>query len=258
VTDLRLLSGDVVLCGTAVGEGPTVLLLHAGGERRAVWAPVAELLAASGFRAVAYDLRGHGESPGIAETLSDVVSDVSAMIRSERAPITVVGASLGGFAAMAALAMPSTAVRASGLVLVDAVPDPDPVRVWEWLEQQHLRPRPPGLVQDILDRGAGLLAGVAALRMPVMLIRGGPGSPLTESDVARLRRANPRVEVVCVPAAGHLVARDAPAELGAVLIAALARWSRQALALAPANGSARADGTPACTSTATSPTDAGK
>lgn len=215
-----------MLHGTAVGAGPTVLLLHAGGERRTVWRPVAAILAAAGFRAVAYDLRGHGDSSGTAVTLCSVAEDVSAMIRSERAPVAVVGASLGGLAAIASLAVPSTAARAAGLVLVDVVPDPDPARVRAWLDRQRLRQGRSELVEDILGRGKQLLTTAAGLRMPVVLLRGGPESPLTDADVARLRRVNPRVDAVCVPSAGHLVARDAPTEMGAALVATLARWSR--------------------------------
>ncbi len=41
------------------GDGPAVLLLHAGIADRRMWAPLAELLARQ-FRVVAYDLRGYG------------------------------------------------------------------------------------------------------------------------------------------------------------------------------------------------------
>ena len=110
-TDITLVLGDVTLQATVTGAGPTVLLLHAGGEHRGVWAPVAERLTESGLRSVAYDLRGHGESSGRATTLRTVAADVIEMVDREPAPIVVTGASLGGYAALAALAEPSIACR---------------------------------------------------------------------------------------------------------------------------------------------------
>ena len=40
----RIARPDVLLRGEEAGVGPTVLLLHAGGERRQVWTPVIDVL----------------------------------------------------------------------------------------------------------------------------------------------------------------------------------------------------------------------
>ncbi len=40
----------------------TVLLAHGGGQTRHAWAKTGERLAVGGWRAVALDLRGHGDS----------------------------------------------------------------------------------------------------------------------------------------------------------------------------------------------------
>ncbi|KZB80213.1 alpha/beta fold hydrolase [Amycolatopsis regifaucium] len=212
-TEIRLDLGEVVLQGTVTGTGPTVLLLHAGGERRGVWAPVAEVLAGHGLRTVAFDLRGHGDSTGRATTLRALARDVVGMIGREPAPIVLVGASVGGLAAIAALADPAVAARVSCLVLVDVVPDPAPARVRSWLDFRGLGGRSTQLVEDVLGSGAALLATAGALDMPILVVHGGRDSPLSEADLRRLRAANRRVTVARVPAAGHLVARDAPEEL---------------------------------------------
>ncbi|MBI5837590.1 MAG: alpha/beta fold hydrolase [Candidatus Eisenbacteria bacterium] len=55
----------VELAGTwwaGEGRGPAVLLLHMVGGRRADWQPVAAELSTAGFRVLAVDFRGHGES----------------------------------------------------------------------------------------------------------------------------------------------------------------------------------------------------
>lgn len=221
MTEVGLDLGDVTLRATVTGTGPTVLLLHAGGERRGVWAPVAERM--TSLRTVAVDLRGHGDSPGPATTLRALADDVVAMVAREPAPVVVVGASLGGLAALAALADPDTARRVAGVVLVDVVPDPDPARVHSWLDEQWLGDRHPELVADILAAGPELLAAAGALEVPVLLVRGG-GSPLRDVDADRLRAANRRVTTTHVPGAGHLVARDAPAELARIVSAHATTW----------------------------------
>lgn len=68
------------------GSGPLVVLLHGFPESRKSWKRQLPALAAAGFRAVAPDLRGYGDSPaprGVAAyRLSDVAADVIALIES--------------------------------------------------------------------------------------------------------------------------------------------------------------------------------
>ncbi|WP_414945329.1 alpha/beta fold hydrolase [Amycolatopsis sp. cmx-11-32] len=224
MTEISLTLGDVTLRGTVTGCGPTVLLLHAGGERRSVWEPVAAILARQGLRTVAYDLRGHGDSSGKATTLRTLADDVVEMIGREPVPIVLVGASIGGMAAIAALAEPAVAKRVAGLVLVDVVPDLAPARARSWLDFHGLGGRHTHLVDDVLGSGPALFATAGALDLPILVVHAGRESPLSESDVRRLRAANRRVTVARVPAAGHLVARDAPEELARLVSAHAVAW----------------------------------
>ncbi len=109
-------------------------------------------------------------------------------------------------------------------MLVDVVPDPPPGPVRAWLDDHGLRDDHAALVEDTLAAGPELLATVAALDLPILLVRGGPGSPVTDADVDRLIAANPRVTTAGVPEAGHLVARDAPAELARIVSAQAHAW----------------------------------
>jgi len=222
--ELELTRGGAILRASETGDGPTVLLLHAGGERRTVWEPVARALDQGGVRSVAFDQRGHGDSSGEPTSLAMLADDVRAMTRQQRRPVTIVGASIGGLAALDALADPATALRTRGLVLVDVVPDPDPVRVRAWLDEQGLRRRRGALVDDVLARGPTLRATLATLDLPILLVRGGTGSPISDADIARLRETNPRVRVEQVDEAGHLVARDAPERLAAIILESTATW----------------------------------
>ncbi len=113
----------VRLAADAFGEprAPTVLLLHGGGQTRHAWDATAKSLADAGWRAVAVDLRGHGESshprpPAYAP--DDFATDARSLIASMPADSIVIGASLGGISALLAMTEPPQAA-AAGLVLVD-------------------------------------------------------------------------------------------------------------------------------------------
>lgn len=103
---------------------PPVLLLHGAGQTRHSWATSAETLAAEGWYAVALDHRGHGESDWAHDgdySIGSFVEDVRFVARSfDRTP-SVVGASLGGMAALIAQGE-SAAEVFSALVLVDIAP----------------------------------------------------------------------------------------------------------------------------------------
>lgn len=231
MTEVILTREDGQLRGTATGAGPTVLLLHAGGERRDVWAPIAAVLNRRNLRTVAFDLRGHGASSGQATELATIAADVAAMIRHEPAPVVVVGASLGGLAAITALAHPRTAHDVAGLILVDVVPQPDPVRARAWLDEHGLTDAHTELVDDILDRArsatADALASTQCLAVPILLVRAGPDSPLADDDIERFRTSHPGITVTHVPAAGHLIARDAPDDLARIIGDHASMWLEQ-------------------------------
>ena len=200
-----------------LGEGPDMLLLHAGGERRTVWRPVMRDLAAH-CRCTAYDQRGHGASGGSrGDPVTAFGEDAVAMIARLHRPV-VVGASLGGFAAL--LALDRVEQLVAGLVLVDVVPDPDPERTRAFLAPLGLAETP--LVADILGRAEQLRAIAAKLSLPILAVRAGARGPMVDLDAERFRKLVPQAQVVTVPEAGHLIAREKPGELAALLAAFLA------------------------------------
>ena len=182
------------------------------------------ILAHRGFRAVAFDQRGHGDSTGTASDLPEFADDAAAMIRAEPPPVVVVGASLGGLAAIAALADPALTQRVAGMVLVDVVPDPDPHRALPWLAGQGLLDHRRPLVEAILTHGPRLRSVLARVQIPLVLVRGGPSSPITDSDVDRLLALQPSTRVERIWDAGHLVARDNPHELGCIIADIAETW----------------------------------
>lgn len=219
MTERSLHCPDVTLAGTVTGQGPPAVLLHAGGERRQVWLPVAQALAQAGCSSVEYDLRGHGESGHArSEELASHAADVRRMITTIEAAPVLVGASLGGMAAMLALHDAAVEGRVAGLVLVDVVPDPPPDSTRRYLAQTAESVAYHPLVEDILGRSAELRAAARGLRLPVLLVRGGEGSILTDADVARFVELVPHAQLARVDRGGHLVARDAPVQLAAHLV----------------------------------------
>jgi pimeloyl-ACP methyl ester carboxylesterase len=109
------------------GDGPAVLLLHGGGQTRHSWERTCRRLAASGLRAIALDLRGHGDSdwsPDGAYGLQAHARDVAAVCAALPGRPSLVGASMGGASALLAVggAAAGGAELASSLVLVDVTP----------------------------------------------------------------------------------------------------------------------------------------
>jgi len=110
--------GGAPLACDDIGDGPAVLLLHAGIADRRMWTPMARRLAEH-HRVVSYDLRGYGDSTPVLPAFShhdDVVALLDAL-DIERAAL--VGCSFGGRVAIdATLAHPD---RVSALCLVGSV-----------------------------------------------------------------------------------------------------------------------------------------
>ena len=108
-------------------SGAPALFFHGSGQTRQSWGHAAEALAEHGWRVYTVDHRGHGDSersPEGAYEHADVAKDVAAICAElDRDPL-IIGASLGGGAALVAqgLAEPP---RYRGLVLVDIAPTVD-------------------------------------------------------------------------------------------------------------------------------------
>ncbi|WP_293904414.1 alpha/beta fold hydrolase [Phenylobacterium sp.] len=121
-------AGGVALAADWFGpaDGAPVVLLHGGGQTRHAWGATARMLAERGYRVVALDLRGHGDSGWAADlgySLTAFRDDlVEVLVRFAR-PAVVIGASLGGIAALLA-AGEAAADRVRVLVLVDITPAP--------------------------------------------------------------------------------------------------------------------------------------
>lgn len=110
-------------------DGRLVLLVHGGGQTRRAWRATALTLADYGWRVVAPDLRGHGDSDWSVEgryQLDAFADDLVAIADQLGAKPFVVGASLGGLAALVAEGGTKPESFAS-LTLVDITPRMEPL-----------------------------------------------------------------------------------------------------------------------------------
>ncbi|MFD7100376.1 alpha/beta fold hydrolase [Streptomyces xanthophaeus] len=107
-------------------DGAPVLLVHGHPFNRTMWAPQTAALVASGYRVIAPDLRGYGESPvrpGVLP-LAAFADDLAALLgRLDIEQTVVAGVSMGGQIAMEMRLRHPGLVRA--LVLSDTSPVPE-------------------------------------------------------------------------------------------------------------------------------------
>lgn len=129
---LRIQTHDgLQLAATAAGpeNGQPVLLFHGGGQTRHAWQRTVQTLSNSGFRAIAFDHRGHGDSAWSdsyeVELFRDDVLHICQQLSQK--PF-IVGASLGGVAGLLANALAEKEISRA-LVLVDVAPRSNPAGI---------------------------------------------------------------------------------------------------------------------------------
>lgn len=173
------------------GLGATaVLLLHGIGGGRSIWGQdgsgTAQAIADAGFRALAMDFPGYGDSPGepTLDAMVKAVLDLAQKARAER--IVLLGHSMGGMVAQEVALRAPQAVH--GLVLActsSAFGKPD--GAWQ--------------TQFVTDRLAPLDAGLGMAGMADRLV---PGMVSPQAAPAALRQA--RDVMARVPEASYRVA----------------------------------------------------
>jgi pimeloyl-ACP methyl ester carboxylesterase len=108
-----------------------VLFLHGGGQTRHAWGATAEKVANRGWRTVALDLRGHGDSdwaPNGDYSFTAFCADCVTVADQLGRPPVLIGASLGGMSALLAEGTSDRTVSC-GLVLVDITPKTNAVGI---------------------------------------------------------------------------------------------------------------------------------
>jgi pimeloyl-ACP methyl ester carboxylesterase len=232
------------------GSGQDVLLLHGGGRTRHDWDAFAPLLRARGYRPVAMDLRGHGDSGSGPWSWPSVLADLDSVAEELGAPI-VIGHSLGGMvAALWAGEHPECPLA----VNVDGHGNPtrpdqylgldEVARAHAYLDMtaffaQASEVLPGSMVQVMREVDAlDLMAVYRAARCPLLVLSGGDHEWVrqvlpehlvpaweayrawTAEQLAAVMRDQPLVSVASLPT-GHDVHRQDPAGLLRIVLAHL-------------------------------------
>jgi pimeloyl-ACP methyl ester carboxylesterase len=168
---------------TIASRRPAILMLHGYPFDRSMWREQIDFLSAHGYRVVAPDLRGMGETKATGEisTMEDMARDVPAMMdRLEIDQAVICGLSMGGYVAFEfAKLFPE---RANGLVLAGTRAPADNEQERQTRFQQ---------VEQMIANG---MNGIAEATLPKLL------APQTHTEkpgvVARIRemilRADPQ------------------------------------------------------------------
>lgn len=151
----------IVIRGEAWGnpEADPVVFLHGGGQTRNAWGRTAEALAATGWRAVCLDARGHGDSdwaPDGSYSLQNFTQDLHLAVESFGRRAAVVGASLGGITALLAEERYGPSWLAQ-MVLVDITPRTEPEGVERIINFMKSRPDGFASVEEAAETVAGYL-----------------------------------------------------------------------------------------------------
>lgn len=236
------------------GSGSPLLLLHGAGDTAGCWSQIVPELVAS-YEIVAVDLPGHGDSapaegPILFENLE---AGTLAVVDhyADRAPLTLVGNSLGGWLAMiAALERPNVvgrlvlingggiendpgdltltpANRQEARKLVEALRDPASPAVPDFVLDDIIRQSKVGslgrVVEDLAGMKQNLLDGrLGEIEVPVDLIWGTSDELMPTSYARRMLAGLPAARLTLIPNCGHVPQAECPGRLLAKLERVLA------------------------------------
>jgi len=229
--------------------GPKLVLLHSMGMDAHGFDRFAESLQEE-YRLLAFDILDHGDSEKPREPIG--LRDHAEVIRDGYrqlgfSPNVLIGHSVGGMIGMVLAAEHPDELR--GLVLVDIAPfeltgrptqQPPPGFFSDEDEaRRYIRQRYPGFTPEAVENrmrhafvrdekgrlklkatGAAIRPGLAVdlwpyverIETPTLLILGGESDLVTDETLERMKATMPRLQVVTVEGATHMVPQDKPAE----------------------------------------------
>jgi pimeloyl-ACP methyl ester carboxylesterase len=168
----RIKVRDIELAFEEAGSGLAIVLLHGYPFDRSMWREQIDFLSANGYRAIAPDLRGLGESESSGEiaTMDEMARDVSALLDELRIAYAVVGGlSMGGYVAFEFVHQFPARVRA--LVLAGTRAPADNQQEQENREQQAQRMLAGGMLGIADPMLAKLLARQTVAEKPEVVAR---------------------------------------------------------------------------------------
>lgn len=236
------------------GDGPAIVLVHAGIADAGMWDPQVPPLRAAGYRVVRVDLPGFGASPPYAGDPADAVLTALDTLDPVAWPAPLVGASFGGYIAQRIAAARPAGVRAlllvcaafsgdagddaalaeldrreAGLLAAGDLDGAAKLNVDAWLGPDagaEARDRLTAMkrhaldVQRHADAGPRELPDVdpATLPMPALILTGGHDFPSITERGRRAAARMPRARHLHLPGAGHLPNLERPEDFTKLLL----------------------------------------
>jgi pimeloyl-ACP methyl ester carboxylesterase len=206
--DLLVRDGSVNVWTTAIGAGPTVLLLHGWGGSGNDMMTIASAFADAGYRSLIIDMPGHGRSPGRESSLVQFLGAIRAVTRSLGSPELVVGHSFGGAAAVFSIAELELPVR--GTVLI--APAPGPSYYVDRFAQTVGLPaeRTDGMVRNLVERVGRsmesldtLAASNRATHVPALILHDPTDREVPFAYAEQMSSAWPGSRLVPTSSGGH-------------------------------------------------------
>jgi len=234
---------------TGHGKDLVVVLIHGWPLNRSIWSVVAPRVAAAGFRVLAPDLLGFGDSPPIdfgRATVEAYADEVATFIEPFKArTLAVAGHSFGGYVALALAERHPNAVAGLGLIASRTTADSETARrgrhdTIENVRSGGTKALLPGLAEKLVGpRGAvewrpratqmierarpdGVMAGLAAMAArpdrtgvfnsfggPRLVIHGAEDGLIPISEAARTGPSPPDTRVI-VEGVGHMPMWETP------------------------------------------------
>jgi len=220
---------------TTIGDGPTAMMVHGWGGSAADMLPVAHAFARAGWRAVVFDMPGHGRSPERESSLVEFLRAIRAVAGALGTPDVIVGHSFGGAAAVFSITELVLPVRAA--VLFSPAPGPA-YYVDRFARTLGLpRERTTGMVRRLVERVGRSMESLDALvaaksaDVPAVIFHDPADREVPFEFAERMRDAWHGSRLVSTPSVGHKrILRDSET------IAAAVEFARTAPACHPELG----------------------
>ena len=219
--DLEVSDASVTVSATTIGAGPTAMLLHGWGGSATDMIPAAHAFARAGWRAVVFDMPGHGRSPGRESSLVQFLRAMRAVAGALGTPDVIVGHSFGGAAAVFGITELGMSVRAAVLFS----PAPGPAYYVERFARTLGLPaeRTSGMVRHLVQRVGRPMESLDALvaaksaNVPALILHDPADKEVPFEFAERMRDAWRGSRLVPIPSRGHKrILRDAEAIAAAV------------------------------------------
>jgi pimeloyl-ACP methyl ester carboxylesterase len=204
---VELSDGPFRMSATTFGDGPPAMLLHGWGGSANDMLPLAWAFARAGWRAVVFDMPGHGRSPRRESSLVEFLRAMRLVAGALGNPDIIVGHSFGGAAAVFGITELGMPVRAAVLFS----PAPGPAYYVDRFVRAVGLPaeRTHGMVKQLVERVGRPMESLDALvaarsaDVPALIVHDPRDREVSFEFAEQMRAAWRGSQLVPAPSLGH-------------------------------------------------------